>query len=215
MAAVLACGKGAVLSHRSAAEHWRMLAPIPGVVHAIVKGDAGRLRKGIAAHRTRSLPHEQTTIRAGIPVTTPARTLTDLRRTVPRREFENALRQAEFLGLPADGIGSEGTRSEFESTFLALCRRHRVPRPRANVRVGPYEVDFLWAEANLIVETDGWQAHRGRVAFREDRERDLYLKVRGYEVIRLSYVQVTQRGAEVAAALRQLLGDRVWGLSGI
>ena len=208
MAAVLACGEGAVLSHRSAAEHWKMLDPVQGPVHVTVPGTVSHRRGGVTAHRSVTLSPRQIVCRSGIRLTTPGRALADLNRTAPRREFERALRQAELLGLVVGEVRSEGTRSEFESAFLALCRRHRLPRPLVNVRVGPYEVDFLWPEAKLTIETDGWQAHRGRIAFQTDRERDLHLKLQGYEVVRLSYVQVTRRGAEVAAAVRRLLVRR-------
>lgn len=211
MAAVLACGEGAVLSHRSAAEHWRMLNPRAGWVQVTLPGTVARRRSGIVAHRVTALPPSQTTVRFGVPVTSPARTLADLKRTGSSGEFKAALREADFLRLPVADVVSDGTGNDFEGAFFALCRRHRLPLPQVRVEIGPYEVDFLWPDAKLIVETDGWQGHSGWVAFQEDRERDLYLKVRGYEVVRLSYVQVKDHGAEVAAALRALLVRRAAG----
>jgi hypothetical protein len=92
--------------------------------------------------------------------------LLDLRRTVPKPQFAAALREAEYLGLPVgEAPEPDHTRSELESRFLALCRRHRIPQPLVNTRVGPVTVDFLWTERRLIVEVDGYRSHGGRSAF--------------------------------------------------
>src|SRR5215213_2563445 len=162
MAAVLAVGHGAVLSHSSAGALWRMLGSRRGAaarevrypIHVTVTG-AGETRRGIRVHRSRTLTDEQTTIRWGIPVTAPARTLVDLRRLLPQPQFAAALRQAEFLGLPVQQLEPDGTRSELEARFLALCRRSRFPKPEVNRTVGPYTVDFLWPQRRLVVELDG------------------------------------------------------------
>jgi very-short-patch-repair endonuclease len=90
--------------------------------------------------------------------------------------------------------------------FLALCHRHGFAEPEVNAKIGDIEIDFLWRERNLVVETDGYRYHRGRVAFEGDRNRDLKLKALGYDVIRLSYRQVCETPAEVAGALRNVLG---------
>ena len=97
------------------------------------------------------------------------------------------------------------TRSELERRFLRLCRRHRLPTPEVNVRIGPFIVDFLWRDRALIVETDGYRFHRGRSAFEGDRARDVELKLRGYEVVRFTYRQVVDEAAGVARTLRALL----------
>lgn len=89
--------------------------------------------------------------------------------------------------------------------MLALCRRHRLPRPEVNVKVDRFEVDFLWREQQLVVEVDGWEAHRSRSAFEEDRARDARLAVLGYEVVRFTWRQVTHDGATVAKTIRALL----------
>jgi hypothetical protein len=160
MAAVLACGEGAVLSHRSAAALWTILPP-PSLIDVMVPGTCGRKpRDGISVHRSLTLRPSQTTRRAGIPVTKPSRTLDDLKRVLPSDQFGAALQRAEFLRLPiGEGFEPDHTRSELESRFLALCRRHRVPHPGVNVRVGPFLVDFLWRARRLIVEVDGFGAH--------------------------------------------------------
>jgi very-short-patch-repair endonuclease len=97
------------------------------------------------------------------------------------------------------------TRSELERRFLALCRRHRLPMPAVNLRVGGLTVDFCWTEERLVVETDGYQAHRGRAAFEDDRARDLRLRALGFEVQHLSYRQVLDEAERVADILRAVL----------
>jgi len=145
----------------------------------------------------------------GIPVTTPARTIADLRTLVSVRELRRAIRQAEVFGLPTgQEVKSDRTRSELEFQFLQLCKRHGLPRPEVNVRIGSLTVDFLWEEAKLIVETDGYQYHRGQAAFEDDHARDLELRTLGYEVSRFSYRQVVDEPAKVVRGLRTALRGR-------
>jgi very-short-patch-repair endonuclease len=211
MGAVLACGDG-VLSHRSAAQLWRMLPAWRGTdtendqtIHVTVTGE-GRHRPGVRVHRTSTLSPDDTTIRHSIPVTNPARTLEDLRRTCPRQVFASALRQAEFLALPIrDRWRPDRTRSELERRFLTLLRRHRLPKPEVNVRVGGFVVDFLWRGEHLISELDGWATHRTRSAFEADRSRDNQLRVLGFQVVRFTWRQVSEESAEVAGTIRSLL----------
>jgi len=112
-----------------------------------------------------------------------------------------------MLGLPIGQkkIRYDRTRTALEDSFLNLCRRHCLPVPEVNVSVGRYTVDFLWRARGLVVETDGWRFHRGRTAFEEDRARDVWLKLRGYDVVRFTYRQVMEQSADVAKALRGLL----------
>ena len=123
--------------------------------------------------------------------------------------MRRATRQAEFLGLPLGHVSTDGTRSELERMFLRLCRQHGLPRPEVNVRVGPHLVDFLFRVGHLAVETDGWQGHRGRQAFEDDRARDLDLKLAGFEVLRFTYRQVEEEPQRVAEAIRAFLGAGV------
>jgi very-short-patch-repair endonuclease len=217
MAAVLACGPDAVVSHTSAATLWGILrgtsdpngrsaAASPSVpVHVTVPGNE-RNRAGITVHRSRTLFPSEVTRRANIPVTTPSRTLTDLRRLLPQPQVAAALRQAEFLGLPLDpALEPDGTRSELEARFLALCRRRRLPKPEVNVPIGSFIADFLWRDRRLIVELDGFHAHAGRAAFEADRARDVDLKLLGYEVVRFTWRQLTSEPSQVAHTLRTLL----------
>ena len=215
MAAVLACGTDAILSHTSAGELWGILrtrrppssAGVDVDIHVTIPTRAGRRdRRGIVIHRVGALDDGQITRRLAIPVTTSSRTLADLRRTLPGSQFAAALRQAEFLALPIDSaLGPDGTRSELESRFLSLCRRHRLPQPVVNARVGPFVVDFLWRGPALIAEVDGYRTHGGREAFEADRARDTELKVLGYEVVRLTWRQLTEDRRGVMATLRELL----------
>jgi very-short-patch-repair endonuclease len=200
----------AALSHRSAAALWGLLPAAGGPVDVSLPSRSGRgRRQGIKIHRPRSLEPLEVVWQRGIPVTSPARTLADLRSVVAARELRRAIRQADFLGLPTGpDVVSDKTRSELERRFLWLCRRHRLLAPTVNVRIGPLTVDFCWMEAELIVETDGYRSHRGRAAFEDDRERDLILHRLGYEVHHLSHRQVFHESVRVAAVLQAALKRR-------
>lgn len=209
MAAVLACRPAAVLSHGDAAGLWRLLPRRRGPVDVTVPGNGGRAkRKGIRIHRSTSLTQPMTTLRSGIPVTTPARTLADLRRIVTPEDLSKAMRQAEIRGYRIDAgelVAPEPTRSELERRFLSLCRRHHLPSPEVNAPIGDYVVDFLWRRARLIAETDGYRYHRGRAAFEHDHARQARLIAGGYEVLRFTWRQVVEQPEEVVAALRARL----------
>lgn len=211
VAAVLALGEEAVASHRSAAAVWGLLPPHEGSIHVSVAGDAGRKpRTGIRIHRSATLTAAVTTRRNGIAVTRPGRTLRDLRRHVPQPVFRSAVRRGLDLRLISSndlGPNPDLTRSELERIFLNLCRRRRFPQPEVNARVGPYEVDFLWRDRCLIVETDGFRHHGNRAAFESDRRRDAFLQSRGYRVLRFTHRQVLER-TPVVASLRPLLAQR-------
>jgi very-short-patch-repair endonuclease len=207
MAAILASGGGAVLSHGSAAVHWGLLKPIAGPVDVSVPSHAGRRRRaGIRLHRRVALLDEEVTRLRGIPVTTTARTVADLSGAVPPRLVRRARRQAEVLGLPVGDVASDGTRSDLERDFLRLCRRHSLPPPEVNVRVGTWTVDFLWPDRRLVVETDSYLYHRGRVAFEDDRERDLGLRRLDHDVIRFTERQIEDDSERVARLLADALG---------
>jgi very-short-patch-repair endonuclease len=201
MAAVLACGEGAVLSHGSAAVLWKLLKPLDGPVHVSVPTTSGRkIRRGIHLHRTPAL--RLTTYRDGIPVTTVARTIEDLHYiSFPPRLLRRAIRQAEFMGLRLNGIETDRSRSDLEVLFLQLCRRHRLPPPEVNVKLGRWEVDFLWRSQGVVVETDSWTYHRGSVAFEDDHARDLDLRAAGYTVLRFTHRQLEGEPERVAAVV--------------
>jgi very-short-patch-repair endonuclease len=204
---------GAALSCRSAASLWGLLPIAGGSVDVSISGDGGRRRRqGIRLHRSPSLLPADVTLRRGIPVTRPTRTIADLRRgmtssgrpgLISPKELRRAVRQANVLGLPiGDDDRRDRTRSDLERDFLRLCRRHRLPVPKVNVRIGPHLVDFLWRDRKVVVETDGYVYHRGRVAFEDDRARDLDLRGLGYEVLRIADRQIDDEPNRIAAALR-------------
>lgn len=133
MAAVFALGEGAVVSHQSAAALWGMLKPHSGPIHVSVIGDGGRRkRRGIQVHRSHSLVAGVTTRRKGIAVTKPARTLQDLRRTVPQPVYRRAVRRALDLRLIRSDQVSEPdlTRSELERLSWASAAATAFPSPR-------------------------------------------------------------------------------------
>ncbi|HEU5063307.1 MAG TPA: type IV toxin-antitoxin system AbiEi family antitoxin domain-containing protein [Solirubrobacterales bacterium] len=224
MAAVLACGEGAVLSHGSAAVLWKLLKPLDGPVHVSVLGTSGRKkRQGIHLHRCQALAEPSpsptypqqgggrgrrllTTRRENIPVTSVGRTIEDLRRNAfPPRLLRRAIRQAELMGHRLDGIESDRTRSDLETYFLALCRHHGLSAPEVNVKLGEWEVDFLWRSRRLVVETDSWTYHRGSAAFQDDHARDLDLRAAGYTVLRFSELQLEEEPGRVAADVARAL----------
>jgi very-short-patch-repair endonuclease len=194
-----------------------------GPVDVSIPTDSGRRRRdGIRLHRCSSLsstkPIQNThlpsegvldglvTIRHNIPVTTPARTIADLRRWVPLRLHRRAVRQAEIAGYALDvHVKRDRTRSDLERDFLALCRCAELPAPEVNVRVGRFTVDFLWPAHRLAVETDSYRFHRGAIAFEDDHARDLALRRHGYTVHRFTERQLNKEPASVVADLRQAL----------
>ena len=230
MAAVLACGEGAALSHRAAGALLGLLAPSSRAVDVTVQRAGGRQRRGIAVHRTRSLPAIEVTWREGIPCTTVARTLVDLSAVLSPQQLDRALEQAEILrildlaSLEAAmdrARGRRGVRTlrrmiddlhepppvrrELERMFLALVRDAGLPAPAVNAPIGEFVVDFHWRDARLVVETDGRATHDTPHAFEEDRRRDLALTLAGWHVVRLSWRQVVEGPRRVAALLRSRL----------
>ncbi len=216
MAAVLACGDGAAISHLSAAQRWALL-PFPcrkRPIDVTVQRDPG-VRPGIRLHRVKSLDRRDVGSVRRIPVTRPARTLLDVAGSCPLRLFEQALAEAQVRrlatrrdlvavldrnrGRPGTGILRAAlaadalpalTRSRAEERFLELVRSASLPSPETNVRLGPYEVDFLWRKQRLIVEVDGFQFHASRAAFERDRRRDAELQAHGFRVIRVTWRQL-------------------------
>jgi hypothetical protein len=131
LAAVLAAGDGAVLSHSSASALWEFLRPIQGPVHVTVAAAARRKpRSGLRIHRSRTLHRGDITRRHGIAVTTPARTIEDIRGEVEPYLFRRALRQAELAGHRVPHLDRvKRRRSDLELLFLALCDKGGLPRP--------------------------------------------------------------------------------------
>jgi len=232
MAAVMAGGTDAVLSHASAAAAWEFRPVGAGSIHVTVPTNAGRRRRsGIRVHRSTALEPFDTTTHRAIPITAPARTLIDVAATLKGRPLEQALDRAEQLrlvdfadlrqriearpGRPGSRAlqavlsrytaGSTVTRSELEERFLGLCDDHGIPRPETNTRIEGVEIDFAWRDARLVVEVDGYTYHRSPSAFEADRERDVVLALAGWQVLRFTWAQVTRRPAWVAGAISRRL----------
>jgi very-short-patch-repair endonuclease len=207
MAAVLACGDGAALSHRSAVALWGLLRPYEGPIEVSTPARSGRRRrKGIRLHRCVSLVEGTTTCRIGIPVTTPARTISDLRGVVPPHHWRRAVRQAELAGFAlGPEVETDGTRSDLERDFLRICRRAGLQAPEVNIKIGRWTVDFLWRAERLVVETDSYRYHRGRIAFQDDHARELDLRRHGFAVRRFDERQIEEEPDRVAADLAEAL----------
>ncbi len=208
---------GAAVSHRGATALWGLLDVTEDPIDITVIRGGRAKRRGIRVHRPRSFEPTHVTLCRGIPVTTPARTIADLRRAillhrtgaVSAWELRKAIRQANVLGLPVEEKDRKNrTRSDLEQAFLLLCRRYRLPRPEVNVRLGTYLADFLWREERLVVETDSYRYHCGEVVFHEDRVRELELMRLGYHVLRLSETQIDDGPKNVAEVLRAELRRR-------
>ncbi|MBN1529784.1 MAG: DUF559 domain-containing protein [Thermoleophilaceae bacterium] len=224
LAAVLACGDGAVASHRTAAALWCIRPSSSRRVEVTVPRRGARRRTGgIRLHRSRLAASELAVVE-GIPVTSPGRTLVDLADVLSRRGLERAFDEAEYLRLDYGGLrpvrgrmgqgrllhvldrhvpGSTRTRTRLEDRFLELCDAHGLPRPRVNVVIDGKEVDFVFGD--LIVEVDGDAAHRTKRAFENDRRRDAELAVEGYRVIRITEGRLKRAAPRVADQLRALL----------
>jgi putative AbiEi antitoxin of type IV toxin-antitoxin system/uncharacterized protein DUF559 len=212
LAAVLACGPGAVLSHRSAAAHWGLLATQASLIDVTApRGRHGG--QGIRLNRSRSLDARDTTDHEGIPITKVPRTLLDLAASVRSDRLERALAQVQRLQLYDHraitdlvarsnghrGIGAltkatspKWTASDYEAWFLALVREAGLPEPVVNASLAapdhpPLKPDFCWPTHHLIVETDGWETHRTRAAFEQDRRRDAALTAGGWRVVRFTW----------------------------
>lgn len=209
LAVVLACGEGAVLSSRSAAALWGMRPQSSGRIDVSITNRSGRRSpEGVLLHRPRALTRDDITTEDGIPVTTPARTIADLRRVVPEDQLPAAIRRAEILRLdigPQPGFTPDRARSEVERDFLRLCRKYDLPKPEVNVWLDPYEVDFLWRQQRLIVEIDTWRYHGTATAFESDRKRDTELRLLGFRVERITDRRLVREPQQIATTLRALL----------
>jgi predicted transcriptional regulator of viral defense system len=235
MAAVLAYGPTAVLSHRSAAALHGLRPDNRAKADVTLPSSSVKPRPRIDVHRSRTLTAADVTTVDGIPCTTVARTLVDLGDDVDQQGVQRAVSQAEVMDL-FDGVAVDEalalagprrgarilravladyeeptlTRTELEKRFLALCRRASVSSPAVNAWITlpdgvAYQVDFLWREERIIVETDSRAFHSHRTAFENDRLRDQRLTLAGYTVLRFTWRQVTGEAARVAATITRLL----------
>lgn len=232
LAAVLALGDGAVLSHASAGALWDLRPSSAAAIHVTVPTPGGRRsRRGIVVHRSGALHPRDVARRHGIPVTSVARTLLDLATTLADGPLTRAVERALVLRLfdlarlteaidrnPARrGAGRLArvvaslrdepalTRSELEGQMLDLCAASGLVSPEINALLAGCEVDFLWRNERLVVETDGHEHHGTRSAFERDRARDARLTALGYRVVRVTYRQLVRERDVVACRLEALL----------
>jgi len=226
MAALLACGPTAALSHRTSL-HVSQIRHRVGAVEVIIPG--GRATAGVRWRRA-PLPPGDVVERHGMRVTTPARTLVDVAGTTSRRDLARLVEEAQrrHLVTPGElavavarargrtGIGRlrailltaeepAFTRSEAERRLLELIRGAGLPRPLTNVNVAGYEVDFAWPEQRLIIEVDGYEFHRSREAFERDRARDAALLAAGHRVLRVTWRQLITEPQQLVATFSSAL----------
>jgi Protein of unknown function (DUF559) len=234
MAAVMACGQGAVLSHLDAAALWRIYEGTGARVHVTV--GSSRRAAGLWVHRARRLHPEDVTAKQGIPVTTVARTLVDLTDVLGSDRLLRAIREAEFLRLLdhqalnaavqrahgrrrlsslklalAHHTPGQIVREELEHRFLELVRAAGLPPPETNVKITAcgrtYEIDCLWREQRVAVELDGRAAHARTAAFEPDRRKDAALNAVGLRPLRFTWLRVTREPGDVIAELDATLAQ--------
>jgi putative AbiEi antitoxin of type IV toxin-antitoxin system/uncharacterized protein DUF559 len=231
LAAVLACGPGAVLSHRSAAALWGLLPS--GTWIEVTAPRSRKARSGFVVHTSRRLDKEERRAVDAIPVTSMGRTLVDLADVLDERRLAKAVHEAEvrrlldlraierslarlpgrtgrhrLLRVLADYEPQPFTRSDGERRFLAFCREQGLPKPTVNGTAEGFEVDFFWPEAALVVEMDGGTTHHTRWAFHEDRRRDRALAVAGIQVLRVTPPDLGRGAGRLGAELRAVLARR-------
>ncbi len=217
LAAVLACGKGALLAWDSAAALWQVGEEDAGDPHVVVP--AHRMTKppsDIRVHRSRTLHEKDYDEIDDIPVTSLFRTYDDIARRVDAAALKSALREGERrYGLDLVALseyarsgklrkalstyvaGQGKTDSTAEALFFEICARSTLPPPERQRRGAGGRVDFLWPSLGLIVEVDGYDSHRGRIAFREDRRRDRRNFRQGRITLRFTYGDLTETPDEV------------------
>jgi REase_MTES_1575/AbiEi antitoxin C-terminal domain len=230
MAAALAAGPGAVLSHRSAGALWGVREWASRRVEITVPRRR-RARDGIVLHET-LLPPDETDEHEGIPVTTPARTLLDLAGLLDEHQLARACERAEALrlgsrtslqelidryprrpGMPKlkrlveeDRIVVTTTANDLERRFLTFLDANELPRPLVNEHIdATVKPDFRWTEQRLIVELDGFETHGTREAFERDRARDRKLTAQGWRVARITMRQLEDDAEQLAEELRAML----------
>jgi very-short-patch-repair endonuclease len=231
MAALLAVGEGAVLSHRTAAVLLGLTEESPPGIELTLAGRTPSERPGMVVHKASSISASEVIRMGALLVTSPERTLLDLAPRLDGRPLRWAIEEARVrklttasrlreliarhpgrrgvarLRLAVEELTGEPTvtRSEIERRLLDIVRGSGLPRPRANVRIYGWSVDLHWPEQRLVAEADGFAYHGGREAFERDRRKDAALQAAGLRVVRLSWRQVADEPMAVAALLGRLL----------
>jgi very-short-patch-repair endonuclease len=236
MGATLACGRGSVVSHGSAAWLLGLWKARPGEVEVIAPIEAGRKISGIRRRFPPAPLPEQVCDRLGIPCTSYARTLVDFAGIAGTKALTDAVEEAAVLGVldvsAIDQILSESRRrgsrklnqvleewrrytprmrlrSRMEARMLPLLTHHALPIPGTNEKLRiagrTFEVDFLWREQRVIVETDGGRFHDHPRAQKRDAERNQLLARAGYRVIRIGWEQLRDEPDQVIAEIARFL----------
>lgn len=219
LAAVLACGPGAALSHYSAAVHWGLRPWIERFPD--VTSPTDRTQKGINHHRSQDIP---STVHKGVPVVTPARAIFDISATVPIKSLHAAVNHALGLELVTHlelmahtGRGAKKlrrvlataapTKSENENLVLHLIHEAGLPTPQVNPRLKgtSYIPDFLWFDQRLILEADSRRFHGNMLARADDATRQLLLEDMGFRVVRTTWIEATTQPAVVQRRVAQAL----------
>lgn len=232
MAAVLACGPGALLSHGSAAALWGIGDYERGRPEVSVPSRSPRRRPGIRVYRRAGLSPADRAVRHGIPVTTPVCTVIDLAARLGPRHLEDLVNEAanqdrlnpeELRAALVPSPGRAGvpdlrdvldrhtfrlTRSRLERLFLALAREAGLPTPQTRVHLNGFEVDFYFEELGLVVETDGLRYHRTPGQQARDRVRDQAHLAAGLTPLRFTHAQVRYDAAHVRGVLRTMARRR-------
>jgi hypothetical protein len=234
LAAVLACGPGAALSHRAAGD-WLALRRHNGRIDVTVPRTRGR-HPGLVIHHSRTLAAKDVTEVAGIPVTSVSRTLLDLAAVLSARDLGYALDRAERLQVfdlagiedvlgrargrrgaralrtAIDGWHPADTRSELEDRHRELVSGAGLEEPLLNVVVAgerhEHTVDAYWPSHRVIVQLDGFGYHRTRRDRERDAATDADLELAGYRVLRLTWDDVTVHGARTVRRLQAALTAR-------
>jgi very-short-patch-repair endonuclease len=230
MAALLACGEGAALSHRTAAQAWGLTMGPTLPIDVTTSTDHGRKHRQITTHRMLLAPLDAL-LRDNLRLTTPSRTIVDLAATLQGRALRETVERAQDLRRfdPNDiretlarGPRRPGTRrlhdlitvlapdednarSHLERRFLALVRKARLPKPACNHEIAGRRRDFAWPDQRLVVETDGYRYHSSRQAKRRDNRRDRELTALGWRPVRFTYEEIAFEPGEVAQELVRLL----------
>ena len=211
LAAVLAAGPEAALSHLAAADLWRLWPNTRTPVDVTVPGGGGRAKRpDLRVHRSTTLRPQDVTVLRAIPVTTVPRTLRDVHPLLPPAARLRAAHEALVRhGVRVDP-GEPLTLSRLERRLLVVCRKHGLPVPETNVLVegaqGEHRVDALWRASRLVVEVDGFEVHSSRRAFERDRERSADLEDAGYRVLRVAEAQLRDE-----TTLARRIRDRLAG----
>lgn len=233
LAALLACGNRSFVSYRSAAFVWGLQERAPAEVEVSVVGRGCRSRPGMRVHRIQAIDKRELRRHEGLWISSPARAVLEVaggaspdevadlvsegvggRRLTPA-ELEAVLRRnrgrrgaARLAAVLGDETAVAITRSQAEKAFLKLIRDAGLPWPEVNAKLGPYRPDFMWRKERLIVELDSYSFHGGPRGFQRDRDKDLFYRGAGFDVLRPTREHVVYAPARTLVMVAQALARR-------